>query len=376
MMFTPSKTNVLHITNWYPSEDNPLDGIWIKKQIESLSNRVNSDVYQITVEPGRKLKTMRTTIPGIRLQIPGGSWFVIEVITSLLLLWLLMFKIRLRHYEVINFHIAYPLCVFLKIFRAFIRQPIVINEHWSAYHYNFGVKDPGRLGRAREIFTTDLTLITVSKALANDISKFSAKQNLKFHVVPNVVDTNVFKYKSGTPEAFLMASHWKTPKDPIAVLKAIEMLRERHLNIQLRIAGSGPLLESILEYIQEHQLQDHMICLGRLDQSDLAFEMQSALAFVHISNYETFSVVCAESICCGTPVIASAVGGIPEFVGIENGILVKNESSKELTDAMESVIINNHFDRPSIARRGALLFEKQRVGQLYCNAINSSLEIN
>lgn len=370
-MLTPSSIRVLHITNWYPTENNSLDGIWIKNQIECLPDRVVSDVVHLSVESSVSLKTIKTTVPGLRWQIPSRSWLLIEIITSLCLAWILLVKVKLSRYDLINFHIAYPLCVFLKIFRFFIKKPIIINEHWSAYHLDFGVADPNRLSRVRSIFKPDLTLITVSKALATDIFKFSGKENLNFHVVPNVVDTNVFRFESQPIKALFMASYWKSPKEPIIALQAFVKHRVKYPHSKLRIAGDGPLRTTMLDYIQDNDLQDHVTWLGRLESQKLAYEMQCAIAFVHISRYETFSVVCAEAICCGTPVIASAVGGIPEFIDASNGYLLDNNDPTEVINAMEMMLIHNNFDRASIAAHGASLFNKKRVGDLYLNAIET-----
>lgn len=362
---------VLHITNWYPSKENPLEGIWIKKQIESLPKCIESQVVHLRVQPNDRFgmnKAIR--VPGYILSVAWENWLFIELLTFVLLVYMLLFKVKLRRYDLINFHIAYPLCVFLDIIQIFVKKPIIISEHWSAYHLNFGVERPDRLSRIRRIFRPDRTFIAVSRALASDIAKFSNQSQLKFFVVPNVVDTDLFKYTSRpSTGGFFMASTWKSPKDPILVLEAIKHLRTKYADLRIRIAGDGPLLDTMLEYIRNHNLQGIVTCLGRMDSAQIAYEMQCAIAFIHISQYETFSVVCAESICCGTPVIASAVGGIPEFIDRNNGYLLSSNDLVSIERAMEGVIMGNKFERESIAYKAASLFNKETVGSLYQNAI-------
>ena len=360
---------VLHITNWYPTAVNPLDGIWIKRQIESLPSQVSCDVYHIQVEFGRNLRFLKASVPGIRMQIPVKSWLLNEIISCLLIVYTLMFKTKLKRYDVVNFHIAYPLCVFLSFIQLFLRKPVVINEHWSAYHLNFGIKDPAKLSRIKSIFKPNIKIITVSQALARDIRKFAGKQDLNIDIVPNVVDIQVFQFKPVSHNGLLMAGYWKYPKDPIRVLKAFSKVCEEFPEASLRIAGQGPLLDTMKTFSEESGLKNRIIWLGHLEESELALEMQQAQALVHISRYETFSVVCAEAICCGTPVIASAVGGITEFINEGNGQLIIDDGLKSLIGAMKNVLINDHFDRASIANAAAQRFDSKAVGQLYYKSL-------
>ena len=66
-------------------------------------------------------------------------------------------------------------------------------------------------------------------------------------------------------------------------------------NAILKVGGYGPLWDEMNNYVQENNLHESIILLGKLSKSEIALEMNRASAFLHNSNYETFSVVCAES---------------------------------------------------------------------------------
>ncbi|EQD44978.1 glycosyl transferase family protein, partial [mine drainage metagenome] len=74
------------------------------------------------------------------------------------------------------------------------------------------------------------------------------------------------------------------------------------------------------------------------DESLLAAAMTEAEALVLPSEYEAFGLVLLEALAHGTPVIASRVGGIPEFIEPErSGLLVPPGDAAALTDAMEQL---------------------------------------
>jgi glycosyltransferase involved in cell wall biosynthesis len=79
--------------------------------------------------------------------------------------------------------------------------------------------------------------------------------------------------------------------------------------------------------------------VGKLSFAEAACEMQNASYFLHASNYETFSLVCAEALSCGTPVVASAVGGVPEYLNDKNGILVSDNTVESWTNCLKHCFI-------------------------------------
>ncbi|SVE36469.1 uncharacterized protein METZ01_LOCUS489323, partial [marine metagenome] len=216
---------------------------------------------------------------------------------------------------------------------------IVITEHWSAYHLNFGVKKD--LNRIRRIFNNNVTWITVSEALKVDLMKFSGNMTINAFVVANIVDLGTFTYlQQEKQNHFFMLSYWKKPKNPFLILSVFKYFLKQNPGIKLRIGGFGPQEEQIINYIEKMKLGQSVEYLGSLKPEEIAQEMNKAMAFLHCSEYETFSVVCAEALSCGTPVIASAVGGLIEIIEESNGILVNENTETNWLKAL-SLFINS-----------------------------------
>ena len=368
---------ILHITNWYPDKSQPFKASWITRQIKALDAFCCNDVYHIEVETNPFKFSYGSSMLGnkvLRLSFPLDIWFLKEIMTSLLVLYALFIKLKLRDYDVVNFHIAYPMCTHLHLYQGFIKKPIVITEHWSAYHLNFGVKK--ELNRIKRIFNNNVTWITVSEALKNDLIRFSGNTALKAFVIPNIVDSVKFTYRQlEKRDYFFMVSYWKEPKNPFLILSVFRYFLKQNPGIKLRIGGFGPQEKQIIDYIEQKDIGQSVEYLGSLEPEEIAEEMNKAMAFLHCSEYETFSVVCAEALSCGTPVIASAVGGVTEIIEESSGILVKEKTKSDWLTALSSFInSSDSYNSKAISEKTAKRFSESKVGKDYMSVITEILD--
>ena len=347
----------LHITNWYASDNQPKRAIWIKDQIDLWRSFSDVDIWHVEFVEDKAF-SFELRLEGASnyfiVKGPINAWILIELITFFMLVYLFLFKIEIKKYAAINFHIAYPLLTYWHFIGWIFKKKIFVSEHWSAYHFHFSTENS--LTRIKRIFFNNFQWIVVSHALGEDLVSFSGNVNLKYHVVSNVVDIDNLGFDVGLmhyKKRFLMLSQWKEPKDPFAVLKVFQRLGE---GFNLRIGGYGPQLQQMRAFVKKNNMSDRVTFLGVLDKSEVKEELNYATAFIHSSKYETFSVVCAEAVVCGCPVIASRVGGIPEFINGNNGILVDNVE-EELYQIITGLDLIN-WDRQRISEKAKIVFNK------------------
>jgi glycosyltransferase involved in cell wall biosynthesis len=365
---------VLHITNWYPTPESPYEAIWIKRHVNALAKHLESyHVLHLDIRPASKFFRKKYQSPSCSQRIfgiPVRHWRIVEIAAAILLAYYLL-KLRVyQKYDLITAHIAYPNLTYWHFLRRLFPLPIVITEHWSAYHFNFAVVETEKLRRIQRIFERNRHVIAVSNALLADIAAFSQVQ-LKGHVVPNVADMSTFFFRPGErTDTFFMAGYWKTPKRPLVIMEAFRSLSEVHGHFELVVGGYGPDIQQMRQWAEDNGMAGRIKFLGMLKPEDMANQFRSCLAFLHCSDYETFSVVCAEALCCGTPIIASKVGGIPEFVNETNGVLVDENSVEEWIKAMNALVNTRHnFDSESISRNASDRFSEERVGRLYFDVL-------
>ena len=117
------------------------------------------------------------------------------------------------------------------------------------------------------------------------------------------------------------------------LLDALAMVKIRNKDVFLILLGDGELRLTLEEQTDRLGLKDCVRFLGH--RSDVPRILPAADIFILSSLYEGLPNIVMEAMAAGLPVIATAVGGVPELVEEgRTGILVKAENSKELSSAI------------------------------------------
>jgi glycosyltransferase involved in cell wall biosynthesis len=118
-----------------------------------------------------------------------------------------------------------------------------------------------------------------------------------------------------------------------------EILREKGI---LFIGGTGFLLNGLKEIVKRFNLQNTIRFLGHIPDEDLPEKYQAADFFVlPTEKLEGFGLVILEAMACGTPVIGTPVGAIPELIELfDKKLLFKGTGWKDIKEKLEQVIAN------------------------------------
>jgi len=137
-------------------------------------------------------------------------------------------------------------------------------------------------------------------------------------------------------------------KGQIYLIKAATELCLKFPNLHLLIIGDGPLRQYLTSELQKNTIPHTFT--GYLPK---AYEALPAMdLFVLPSISEGMGLVLLEAMQAGIPIVASAVGGIPEVIrNGKEGLLIPPEDVIELTSACSS-ILENHYLAQSLVREG------------------------
>lgn len=123
------------------------------------------------------------------------------------------------------------------------------------------------------------------------------------------------------------------------LLQAFAQLTDLPESCGLVIGGEGAELTNLRAQAARLGISDRVYFPGRLNRAQVAWAMRQARCFVMPSRLEPFGIVVLEAWRAGTAVIASSIGGAPEFVedGV-TGLLVDPNDGKRLAAALGSLL--------------------------------------
>lgn len=363
---------VLHITPWFPNKNNPVEAVFIVEHLKSLSNHCYNEVLHISfgskkikrVDKVRNIKTNR-----IQLKYALDKWRLKEVLAKRVVAKFI--KNNTNNFDIVNFHIAYPNAINIeKLSQHYPNLKFVITEHWTAYSNSFSLaKGSKGRGRIESIFNNKIPLFVVSTALGQDIQKFIGNAKKQFTIIPNVIDCENFKYKikeESDEFVFCSINNWNSMKNPFVLIKAFHKLTRTHKNVKLVLGGTGNIIGEMKSLVSKMKLNSNITFTGRLSKKEVVDTLNDSNVYCQSSNYETFSVICAEALITGTPVIATEVGGMVDFVNEANGILVNDLEVESWFLALKKMYENyRQYDKKQISEDCRNKFNSKTVGQLY-----------
>jgi glycosyltransferase involved in cell wall biosynthesis len=185
---------------------------------------------------------------------------------------------------------------------------------------------------------------TVSESSRRDIETHLHVPAAGIEVVPVGIDPAVFTPPpAGRPreaDSIVVTTSADVPlKGLVHLLEAVAKLRTER-PVRLTVVGTarpGGPAESALDRLG---LRDAVRFTGPLPEADLVELLQTATVAAIPSLYEGFSLPAVEAMACGTPLVTTDAGALPEVVGSQAGLRVRAGDVDELTAALRLVLEN------------------------------------
>lgn len=381
--------NVLFITQWYPNREQAFFGIFVREQVRAVQSAghavqvlalslhkskelFKTKIYHYTDEFG--IRTIQCEIHSLLkdliFHLPYFQQYFLEKAIKQ--------ELAQLQPDIIHSQVIYPAGLWGGALARHFQVPHVITEHWSR------LSDFSKsiyFGKARKVYAAAHGILPVSIFLKKNIQRLVPELgDEKFTVTGNVVDSELFRHhptENTTNElTFCAVATWQHKKKPdkmpelfIGALSQLQRKTDRH--IKLIIIGGGDRLHELQQLCKSAGIDAQFT--GFIAKEQIAEEFGRVDYFVHASTIETFSIVVAEALASGLPVICSNVGALPELVDSGNGILCDNTLTS-WSNALEQVLTID-YNREKISEKLQSRFSRESIGsritQVYEKAIGN-----
>jgi glycosyltransferase involved in cell wall biosynthesis len=153
------------------------------------------------------------------------------------------------------------------------------------------------------------------------------------------IDRERWRNKEGfapTDVLFVCVAALRPQKNPALLLEAFHRGAASDPRARLLFVGEGDLKSELERQIGALGLQERVHLLGL--RSDVPEMLNAADVFVLSSDYEGNPLAVLEAMAAGKPMICTAVGGVPELVEGECGLLVPPRDAQALSKAMSYML--------------------------------------
>lgn len=334
----PGPLHVLLLTNLYPNKVQIRKGVFIRERLRHLLDHDGLSYTVIAPVPWFPFRSavfgsycLFAGVPAVEqdlgLEIHHPRYLVIpkigDAVTPVFYAWSVrryLRKLKVRPVDVIDAHFVFPDGAAAVRLANSMGCPVCVTARGSDINQMLDEAFAGRwirwcLGKAT-------ALAAVSRSLAR---RMQAVRNgaVEVQVIPNGVDREKFAMvdreaararigaqASAGGALVISVGNLVRSKGHDLVIDAVSGLPD----VRLLIIGSGPLKNELQVQIDRADLQRRVTLLQEVRQEALADYYNAADVLVLASSSEGMPNVVLESMACGTPVIATEVGGLKEFL--------------------------------------------------------------
>lgn len=365
------KHNILVLSTLFPSKVMPSNGLFIRERMFRVMKHVNLTVVSpVPWFPGQWLlqifkKDYRPQPDRIEIQqgitvyfprflaFPGvmrnlDAYMIYRCTFSLIK------QLKKEcNIEIIDSHFTYPDGLAATMLAHKLGLKSIITLRGTEIPHS---KLPGRRKQLLQAWKQADKLLSVSNSLRQHAIALGADE-AKFTVIGNGIDTEKFKpiEKSNAKKKLNIVPDTKVlitvgglveRKGFHRVIACLPDLLKQHPRLLYLIVGGanveGNYKPQICALAEKLSVTNHIRFLGSLKPEELSLPLSAADVFILSSSNEGWANVILEAMACGTPVIASDVGGNAEVVNSEElGFIVPFGNHQRLLHATQQALSKN-----------------------------------
>ncbi len=349
--------NVAIVCNSYPTTKNKTNQIFIKNLVAELDRR--SIITYVYYNPIYNYWGNASNSKNLFSNIIKYSFFTIGIFRLIM---------KIKSYDLLNPHGVMPSGFVSVLIKRFFNIPVAIHIHGGDLNLYKSSNMIYKKIYDHTISNSDIVIVN-SNNIKRKLLELTNITPKKLAVISPGIDYKKFyrmdfgkieehKKAYGIHDdktVLLFAGNAIKRKGLDILVKALNLLTTEELEkIFLIICSEGPEINTIRTSLDDViGIKDSVAFLKKVDQPTLNILYNIATVFIFPSREEPLGLVGLESIACGTPVIGSNIGGIPEYINENNGLLFDPNEPKELANIVSTILsdqkiifsINNNIDK-------------------------------
>lgn len=349
--------NILVIPSWYPNGKDKLMGIYHKEFCEALAKRDNINVNMLYVDRQLLSKPIKYLFMNKNEIVEEKGYKT--YIKKMLDVRMINFDIQLKRYvktldklyneylknnpkpDIIHAEVMFPAGYAATKLGVKYNIPVLITEHAHAKRFF-----EGKYQKYSEFIYKNAKITTVSKFLAKEL----AEKNIQAAVLPNLVNTEVFKKKRMPIKDLNLVTlvalrEGKNIDDIIAALKII-INKNKKIKAKLTIIGDGFLEDYYKKRCTELDMDNYVEFVGRKNKEEASEILIKHNIMVIASDFETFGIPGLEAFASGMPVVSTKCLGPEEYIDNKSGKLVEVKDIEGMANTILEVY--NNIDKYDI----------------------------
>jgi glycosyltransferase involved in cell wall biosynthesis len=375
---------VYFVCTWFPSRVSPGEGFFMKHYTDAISAYDDVTVFYTTPDP--KMEAAIEEIDGNNNKVKTRIIYFRPYASSYKWLNQIVNEWRkIKHIsrairkeckttgdpDVFHLSVMSPLVLILWYYKFFRGIPFLYSEHWDIpIRVHLGVVKkwlPYRIGMKLTALFTE-RVIVCSQAMKDTFEQYNLSHRVD--IISSVVYLNNKNIDDnlrlqGKKIMLHVSSLGESQKNVSGIIKAIAEVAKDRSDFELHILGYGSEYNNLNALAESlGVLHKAVIFHGFVSDEEKRQWFERSLFHILFSNFEGYSLVTAESIYYGRPVIATHCGGPEDFVNERNGILVQPRDIEGLSSGINYMLDNyKKFIPDELRRYGEGIFSPEVVGR-------------
>lgn len=376
---------VLHLASWFPSRQNHVDGIFIRRQVELIAS--DTSYRHVLLKKSTKEISLfkhflclagffpKEKQNGITIiELPQESflyrkffWKYRERIENRLL------KKLVKKYSpsLVHLHVVYGFAREALFIHKQYQIPFIVSEHMGPFpfdwlpHKEMNVIRP--MQQAKKV-------VAVSEALKKQIFDFTS---VEATVIPNVVSEKDFFYSEASSEtydgspAIAFTGIYTRAKGADYLVESFALFKEKFPAAILHLIGeaTGERMEELKNLVHQKNVAQSVRFHGKLSPAQICDLYNRCHFYACASEWESFGLSVLEALFTGLPVLTTNCGGAPAFIEPHNGMIVDNDKQPNTfkEGLLQITAQLNQYNKAAIAKSISQKYSAQNVKDAYVN---------